>query len=154
MVAEGGALALLLIGVALILLRRIKSPLMHLYAISLAFLAQSSPGFHPVQAVGALVVDGALYFRMRLHAAELRRDPRLSFHAFVRAGVQRRRGDATTGGSQSAGGSDCVEQCKSRQANLEILASTDHLTGINNRRSFIERSQIEVIARATLRLHP
>jgi diguanylate cyclase (GGDEF)-like protein len=140
--AEGGSLALLLLGVTLIYWQNIKSPLMQLYALALAYLAQSSLAFilakpwdhlwwlaHFISACGfALLSYGVI---RAFHST------RSFCLVFSEEEVMQQLTEAKALAEMTA------KQLQIANANLEILASTDHLTGINNRRSFIERSLTE-----------
>jgi diguanylate cyclase (GGDEF)-like protein len=140
---EGGSLVLLFLGVALIQWRRIKSPLMQLYSLALAYLAQSSLAFilakpwdhlwwlaHVISAFGfALLSYGVIRAFHTTRSFSL---------VFSQEEVMQQLTAAKALAEVTAA------QLQAANANLEILASTDHLTGINSRRSFIERSQTEL----------
>lgn len=140
--AEGGSLILLLLGIVLIYWRKIKSPLMQLYALALAYLAQSSLAFilakpwdhiwwlaHFISACGfALLSYGVI---RAFHST------RSFCLVFSQEEVMQQLTAAKALAEVTAA------QLQVANANLEILASTDHLTGISNRRSFIDRSQAE-----------
>jgi diguanylate cyclase (GGDEF)-like protein len=140
--AEGGSLVLLFFGVVLIRWRKIKSPLMQLYALALAYMAQSSLAFilskpwdhiwwlaHFISACGfALLSYGVIRAFHTTRSFSL---------VFSQEEVMRQLTAAKALAEVTA------TQLQVANANLEILASTDHLTGINNRRSFIERSLAE-----------
>jgi diguanylate cyclase (GGDEF)-like protein len=149
---EGGSLVLLLVGVALISLRKSSSPLMRVYAISLAYLAQSSLAFilakpwdhiwwlaHFISACGFLLLSYGV-----IRAFHTTRSFSL---VFSQEEVMQQLTAAKALAEVTAA------QLQEANANLAILASTDHLTGIHNRRSFIERSQAE-IARAQRSVAP
>ncbi len=142
LVTEGGAMLLLLTGVALILLKKIRSPLMRVYAISLAYLALSSLAFilakpwdhiwwlaHFISACGFILLSYGV-----IRAFHTTRSFSLVFsqeEVMQQLSAAKALAEVTTAQLQEA------------NANLAILASTDHLTGIPNRRSFIERSHAE-----------
>jgi diguanylate cyclase (GGDEF)-like protein len=143
LVTEGGSLVLLMVGVALIYLRKISSPLMRVYAISLALLAQSSLAFilakpwdhiwwlaHFISACGFLLLSYGM-----IRAFHTTRSFSL---VFSQEEIMQQLTAAKALAEVTAA------QLREANANLELLASTDHLTGLNNRRSFIERSQAEV----------
>jgi len=144
--AEYGALALSLLGIGVMLASRLRSPLMLLYALSLAFFAQSSLAFviakpwdhlwwlaHAVSAGGFLLLSYGV-----LHAFHTTRSFSLVFSqgeaiAYLRAAKAR---------------TDRVaRELQDANDDLARLAATDPLTGVANRRHFIERTEVE-LARA------
>jgi two-component system, cell cycle response regulator len=139
---EGGALVLLLIGVALFRLRKITSPLMRVYAISLAYLAQSSFAFllakpwdhlwwlaHFISLCGFILLSYGV-----IRAFHTTRSFSL---VFSQEEVMQQLSAAKALAEVTAA------QLQEANKNLAILAATDPLTGICNRRSFLERSQAE-----------
>ncbi len=146
LIMEFGALALTLLGICLMLASRPDSPLMLLYALALAFFAQSSLAFvlarpwdhlwwlaHAISAGGFLLLGyGVLhaYHTTRSFSLVFRHDEVIDY---LRA--------AKTHADEAAE--------RLRQANEELarLAATDPLTGVANRRHFIDRAEAE-IARA------
>ena len=143
---EYGALALALLGIAIMFISRPRSPLMLFYALSLAFSAQASFAFvlarpwdhlwwlaHAISAGGFLLLSYGV-----LHAFHTTRSFSFVFGhdeliAYLRTAKARADNDAR----------------KLQHANTELarLAATDSLTGVANRRHFMERAEAE-IARA------
>jgi diguanylate cyclase (GGDEF)-like protein len=116
---------------------------MRLYAIALAYLAQSSLAFilakpwdhiwwlaHFISACGFLLLSyGVIRAFHTTHSFSL---------VFSQEEVMQQLTEAKALAEVTSA------QLQEANANLAILAATDHLTGINNRRAFIERSQTEV----------
>lgn len=142
LLTECVALALLLVGMGFIAQRQIKSPLMMLYAFSLAYLAQSSAVFllakpwdqlwwlaHFISACGfTLLSYGVVRAFHTTRAFSL---------VFSQEEIMQQLTVAKAVAEASA------EQLRLANANLEILATTDPLTGVNNRRAFMARSHAD-----------
>ena len=140
--SEIGALLLFLAGIILIRMRRMESSMMTVYAISLAFFAQSSLSFiiakpwnhmwwfaHFIFASGFTVLS---YGVIR------------AFHttrAFALVFSQEEIMKQLASAKEYAEG--VAYQLKLANRNLEILAATDILTGLSNRRHFLVQSQTE-----------
>jgi hypothetical protein len=142
LVTEGGSLVLLMVGVALISLRKISSPLMRVYAISLAFLAQSSLAFilaKPWDHIWWLAhfISACGFFLLSYGVIRAFHTTRSFSLVFSQEEIMQQLTEAKALAEVAAA------QLQEANANLELLASTDHLTGLNNRRSFIERSEAE-----------
>lgn len=121
---EVGALVLALAAVGLIVLRRIRSPLMLIYAIALAFFAQSSVSFLLAQAWNhqwwlAHAVFAAGFFLLSYGVVQ-------AFHT-------------TRAFSEVYGEEEMIRRLEAANAELRRLAATDALTGASNRRHFMER---------------
>lgn len=140
---ESVALLLALLGVALLIQRRIGSPLMLVYAISLAYFAQSSLAF--------LLADAWNHMWWLAHVISVSGFTLLSygviraFHTtrafslvFSQEEVMAQLEAAKAEAELSA------RRLKEANANLEVLAATDPLTGLYNRRHFMARSRAEV----------
>jgi two-component system, cell cycle response regulator len=143
LVMEYGALILSLTGLAFLLASRPGSPLMLLYALALAFFAQSSLAFvlarpwdhlwwlaHAISAGGFLMLGYGV-----LHAYHTTRSFSLVFsHDEVIKYLRAAKAEAD----------DAAEQLRRANEELSRLAATDPLTGVANRRHFIERTAAEI----------
>jgi len=143
MAMEGGALALAIAGIAVLLVRRIHSPLMTIYAISLAIFAQSSVSFfygrpwdhqwwfaHLIFAAGFLLLSYGVvraFHTTRAFSAVYSQE--LMMEQLTQAKAQTE---------------NALLQVLHANHELERLAATDPLTGAANRRHFNERSQAEI----------
>jgi hypothetical protein len=85
---EVGALMLSLGGIALMALRRIRTPLMTAYMISLAFFAQSSLSFILAAPLESSVVAGSRYLCCRILSAQLRDRAGISHNEVILNGLQ------------------------------------------------------------------
>jgi diguanylate cyclase (GGDEF)-like protein len=140
---EIGALSLCLGGVLLMALRRIRSPLMTVYMISLAAFAQSSVSFllasawnhqwwlaHGIFAAGFFVLSYGIV--QAFHTTR-------SFSAVYSQAEMMEQLRA-----QQARTEEALQQVQQANARLAELASTDSLTGVANRRHFMARAGMEV----------
>lgn len=143
---EYGALALAVIGIVIMLASRPASPLMLLYALSLAFFAQSSLAFviaspwdhlwwlaHAISAGGFLLLGyGVLraFHSTRSFSLVFSQQEVFDYLRAARASADR-----------------SARQLQIANEELAHLAATDPLTGIANRRHFIDRVEAE-LARA------
>lgn len=142
-VTEGGALLLSLIGVTLILRGHFKSSLMNLYAISLAYFAQSSLVFFLAEPWNHLWWLGHFIFASGF--AVLSYGVLRAFHttrAFSLVFNQEAVVQQLASAKQDA--EKITEQLQEDNENLAVLATTDPLTGLNNRRYFMTQGQIEI----------
>lgn len=140
---EYGALAFAFFGIALMLARRHRSPLMLLCALALAYFAQSSLGFvlarawdhlwwlsHAISAGGFLILSYGV-----LHAYHTTRSFSLVFgHEELINALRAAKHRAD----------EAVGQLRIANEDLARLAATDSLTGVANRRHFIARSESEL----------
>ncbi|MFP5409467.1 MAG: GGDEF domain-containing protein [Gammaproteobacteria bacterium] len=139
---ESAALLLALLGVALMIRRRIRSPLMLIYAIALAYFAQSSFAF--------LLADAWNHMWWLAHVISVSGFTLLSY-GVIRAFHTTRAFSLVFSQEEvmaqleasKAQAERAAAQLKQANANLEVLAATDPLTGLNNRRHFMARSRAE-----------
>lgn len=140
---EGGALLLGLLGVGVILLRRIQAPLIQAYAISLLIFVQSSLAFMLAKPwnhmwwLGHAIFAGGFFFLSYWVV--------LAFHstrAFSKVYSQEEIMEQLRQAKEDAEGA--LAQLEKTNVELERLASTDPLTGAANRRAFMERSRAEL----------
>jgi diguanylate cyclase (GGDEF)-like protein len=143
---EGGALAVCALNVAVMLSRRIHSPLMVVFGISVTWFALSSFGFilgkpwnHMWWLAHAIFAGG--FFILSYGVVQAFRTTR-SFSTIYSQEELMARLAAAMAGTQ-----DALQEVQRSNQRLERLAATDPLTGAGNRRQFIERVGTE-IARA------
>lgn len=143
---EGGALLLGLLGVAVILQRRIQAPLIQAYAISLLIFVQSCLAFllskpwNHMWWLGHAIFAGGFFFLSYWVV--------LAFHstrAFSKVFSQEEIMEQLRQAKEDAEGA--LAQLEITNVELERLASTDPLTGAANRRAFMDRARAE-LARA------
>lgn len=143
LVMEYGALTLAALGIAFMLARRQPSPLMLLCALALAYFAQSSLAFvlatpwdhqwwlaHAISAGGFLLLSYGV-----LHAYHTTRSFSLVFGHDQLIDALR---------AAKANADDAARQLRLANSDLARLAATDPLTGVANRRHFIERTEAEL----------
>lgn len=142
LVAESGALLLSLLGIALIIQRRIRSPLMLVYAISLAYFAQSSLAFilaetwnHVWWLAHFIAVCG--FTLLSYGVVRAFHTTRAFSLVFSQEEVMAQL-EASKAAAEVAAG-----KLKRANADLKVLAATDPLTGLHNRRHFMTRSRAE-----------
>ena len=142
LVLELSALLLLLCGMGLIRIRKLKTSIMAVYAISLAYLAESSLAFviaspwnhmwwlaHFISAGGfALLSYGVMRAFHSTRSFEL---------VFSQEEVLEQLASAKSYAEETA------RKLKIANENLEVLAATDSLTGLSNRRHFMEQGLAE-----------
>jgi diguanylate cyclase (GGDEF)-like protein len=143
---EGGALALCALNVVVMLSRRIHSPLMVVFGISVTWFALSSFAFilgrpwdHMWWLAHAIFAGG--FFILSYGVVQAFRTTR-SFSTIYSQEELMTRLAAAMAGTQ-----DALQEVQRSNQMLERLAATDPLTGAGNRRQFIERIGAE-IARA------
>lgn len=141
------AVAVYLVSIALMRLKRVSSAIMLVYAISLASFAESSVAFvlgkpwnhiwwlaHFVFSIGFTILSYGVI--RAFHTT------RAFAWVFSQEEMMRQLAEA------KAFAGNMAAQLKTANETLEILAATDPLTGLSNRRQFLAQSQTE-FARAT-----
>jgi diguanylate cyclase (GGDEF)-like protein len=143
---EGGALVFSTLSVAALLMRRIRSPLMMIFGISVTWFALSSLAFilarpwnHTWWLAHAIFAGG--FFLLSYGVVQAFRTTR-SFSTIYSQGELLARLSEAMADTQNA-----LQEVQRTNQRLEHLAATDPLTGVGNRRQFIARMGAE-IARA------
>ncbi|NPT62357.1 GGDEF domain-containing protein [Paraburkholderia elongata] len=143
---EGGALVFSTLNVATLVLRRIRSPLMLIYGISVTWFALSSLSFilgrpwnHMWWLAHAIFAGG--FFLLSYGVVQAFLTTRSFATIYSQEELSARLAEAMAR-TESA-----LQELQRTNQKLEHLAATDPLTGAANRRSFIERVEAE-IARA------
>jgi diguanylate cyclase (GGDEF)-like protein len=143
---EGGALVFSTLNVAALLMQRIRSPLMVIFGISVTWFALSSLAFilagpwnHMWWLAHVIFAGG--FFLLSYGVIQAFRTTR-SFSTIYSQGELMARLSEAMADTQNA-----LQEVQRSNQKLEHLAATDPLTGIGNRRHFIERTHAE-IARA------
>jgi diguanylate cyclase (GGDEF)-like protein len=143
---EGGALVFCVLNIAALLMRRIRSPLMMIFGVSVAWFALSSLAFilaqpwnHTWWLAHAIFAGG--FFLLSYGVIQAFRTTR-SFSTIYSQGELLARLSEAMADTQNA-----LQEVQRSNHKLEHLAATDPLTGIGNRRHFIARTHVE-IARA------
>jgi diguanylate cyclase (GGDEF)-like protein len=143
---EGGALVFCVLNVAILLSRRIHSPLMLIFGISVTWFALSSLGFilaapwnHMWWLAHAIFAGG--FFLLSYGVVQAFRTTRSFSTIYSQEELTARLTEAMAS-TRSA-----LQEVQLSNQMLERLAATDPLTGAGNRRQFIERIEAE-IARA------
>jgi two-component system cell cycle response regulator len=140
---EGGALVFCVLTVAAMLSRRIRSPLMVIFGISVTWFALSSLAFLLAQPWNhmwwlAHVIFAAGFFLLSYGVVRAHRTTRSFSAIYSQEDLMARLTDAVTR-TQST-----LQQLKLTNEKLEHHASTDQLTGAGNRHDFIERIEAEI----------
>ncbi|HEY6831525.1 MAG TPA: GGDEF domain-containing protein [Pseudolabrys sp.] len=140
---EGGALVFSAVNVAVMLSRRIRSPLMVVFGIAVTSFAISSAAFilaapwnHMWWLAHAIFAMG--FFVLSYGIVEAFRTTRTFSSIYTQAELMTRLAEETKR-TQSA-----LLELKRTNQKLEHLATTDQLTGCGNRRQFVERIEIEI----------
>jgi diguanylate cyclase (GGDEF)-like protein len=143
---EGGALVLCALNIAVMLSRRIRSPLMVIFGVSVTWFALSSLAFilaqpwnHTWWLAHAVFAGG--FFLLSYGVIQAFRTTRSFSTIYSQEELMARLSEAM------AGTQNALQQVQQSNQKLEHLAATDPLTGVANRRQFIERAHAE-IARA------
>lgn len=143
---EGGALVLSAINIMVMLTRRIRSPLMKIFGISVTSFGLSSLAFilsrpwnHMWWLAHAIFAAG--FFLLSYGVVQAFRTTRSFATIYSQEELMTRLADAM------ARTENALQELKRTNQKLERLAATDPLTGVANRRQFIEQVEAE-IARA------
>jgi diguanylate cyclase (GGDEF)-like protein len=143
---EGGALVFCVLNIAVMLMRGIRSPLMVIFGISVTAFALASAAFILGQPWNhmwwlAHAIFAAGFFLLSYGVAKAFLTTRSFSTIYSQEELMLRLAEATAR-TQSA-----LEEVQRINQKLEVLATTDPLTGAGNRRQFVERITTE-IARA------
>jgi diguanylate cyclase (GGDEF)-like protein len=141
---EGGALVFCALNVAVMLSRRIHSPLMVIFGISVTWFGLSSLAFilglpwnHMWWLAHAIFAGG--FFLLSYGVVQAFRTTRSFSTIFSQEELMARLTQAM------AGTQNALEEVRRSNQKLERLAATDPLTGAGNRRQFIERIGVEIV---------
>jgi diguanylate cyclase (GGDEF)-like protein len=140
---EGGAAVLCVFNVMVLLLRRIRSPLMVIFAISVTAFALSSLAFilgRPWNHMWWLAhaIFAAAFFLLSYGVVQAFRTTRSFATIYSQEELMTRLGESM------ARTEDALKELQLTNQKLECLAATDSLTGADNRRRFIERAEAEI----------
>jgi diguanylate cyclase (GGDEF)-like protein len=140
---EGGALVFSALTVAVLLMRRIRSPLMVIFGVSVTWFALSSLAFilarpwnHTWWLAHAIFAGG--FFLLSYGVIQAFRTTR-SFSTIYSQGELLARLSEAMADTQTA-----LQEVQRSNQKLEHLAATDPLTGVGNRRQFIARTRVEI----------
>jgi two-component system cell cycle response regulator len=140
---EGGALIFSTLNVTVLMLRRIRSPLMVIYGIAVTSFALSSLAFilgrpwnHMWWLAHAIFAGG--FFLLSYGIVQAFRTTRSFSTIYSQEELTARLAEAMTR-TESA-----LQELQRAHHKLEHLAATDPLTGASNRRQFIEQVEIEI----------
>jgi diguanylate cyclase (GGDEF)-like protein len=140
---EGGALVFCVLNVAALLMRRIRSPLMVIFGISVAWFALSSLAFilarpwnHLWWLAHAIFAGG--FFLLSYGVVRAYRTTRSFSTIYSQEDLMTRLSEAV------AATQHALQEVQRTNLKLEHLAATDPLTGAGNRRQFIERIEAEI----------
>ena len=140
---EGGALIFSTLNVAVMMLRRIRSPLMVIYGIAVTSFALSSLAFilarpwdHMWWLAHAIFAGG--FFLLSYGIVQAFRTTRSFSTIYSQEELTARLAEAM------ARTESTLQELQRAHHKLEHLAATDPLTGASNRRQFIEQVEIEI----------
>ncbi|AOK15086.1 diguanylate cyclase [Burkholderia cepacia] len=140
---EGGALALFAVNVAALVLRRIRSPLMTIYGMSVTSFALSSLAFilgrpwnHMWWLAHAIFAAG--FFLLSFGVVQAFQTTRSFSKIYSQAELFARLRDAMARTERA------LQALQRTNEKLEHLAATDPLTGATNRRHFLDRVETEI----------
>jgi two-component system cell cycle response regulator len=140
---EGGALILSAVNVSVMLSRRILSPLMVIFGISVTWFALSSLAFilalpwnHMWWLAHAIFAAG--FFLLSYGVAQAFLTTRSFSTIYSQEDLMTRLAEAMAGTQRA------MQEVQRTNQKLEHLAATDPLTGAGNRRQFIERLETEI----------
>ncbi len=140
---EGGALALSALNVTVMLLRRIRSPLMVIFAISVTWFALASLAFilgRPWNHMWWLahVIFAAGFFLLSYGVVR-------AFHTTLSFSTIYSQEELMTRLAESTARAEkALQEVHRTNQTLERLASTDPLTGADNRRRFMDQVEAEI----------
>ena len=140
---EGGALVLSVLNVAVLMLRRIRTPLMVVYGISVTSFALSSLAFilgRPWNHMWWLahVIFAGGFFLLSYGVVQAFHTTRSFATIYSQAELMARLAEATAR-TESA-----LQELQRTNDKLKHMADTDPLTGAANRRQFMERIEVEI----------
>jgi diguanylate cyclase (GGDEF)-like protein len=140
---EGGALVLSAVNVTVLLLRRIRSPLMVIFAISITAFALSSlafilarPWYHMWWLAHAIFAGG--FFLLSYGVVRAFLTTRSFSTIYSQEELMTRLAE------EMARTENALRELRRTNETLERLAATDPLTGVDNRRRFIEHVETEI----------
>lgn len=140
---EGGALVFCTLNVSVLLLRRIRSPLMVIFAISITFFALASVAFilarpwdHMWWLAHAIFAAG--FFLLSYGVVKAFLTTRSFSTIYSQEELMTRLAESVARTERA------LQELKHSNQTLERLAATDPLTGASNRRHFIEQLEIEI----------
>jgi diguanylate cyclase (GGDEF)-like protein len=140
---ESGALILSLINVAVMLSRRILTPLMVIFGIAVTWFALSSLAFilslpwnHMWWLAHAIFAGG--FFLLSYGVAQAYLTTRSFSTIYSQEDLMTRLAEAMAGTQRA------MQEMQRSNLKLEQLAATDPLTGVGNRREFLERIEAEL----------
>jgi two-component system, cell cycle response regulator len=141
---EGGALVFSTLNVAALALRRIRSPLMVIYGISVTWFALASLAFilgRPWNHMWWLAhtIFAAGFFLLSYGVVEAFRTTRSFSTIYSQEELMAQLAEAM---ARTEG---ALQELQRTNQKLEHLASTDPLTGVANRRQFIESVEAEIV---------
>jgi diguanylate cyclase (GGDEF)-like protein len=141
---EGGALILSALNVSVMLSRRILSPLMVIFGISVTWFALSSLAFvvalpwnHMWWLAHAIFAAG--FFLLSYGVARAFLTTRSFSTIYSQEDLMTRLAEAMAGTQRA------MQEIQRSNKKLEHLGTTDHLTGAGNRRQFIARIETEIV---------
>jgi diguanylate cyclase (GGDEF)-like protein len=140
---EGGAMVISLVNVACLVVRRIRSPLMHIFGISVMAFALSSLAFilgkpwnHMWWLAHAIFAGG--FFLLSYGIVQAFHTTRSFSTIYSQEELLARLRD------EMARANSALQELQRSNQKLESLAAVDSLTGTANRRTFVQRLEAEV----------
>lgn len=150
---ESAALALMFAAILTLLIRRADSPLLRIYLIAVTTFAQSSIAFlllakawdHQWWLAHAIFAAGFFMLSYGVAQAYLASGSFISVYSLEEIFEQLRQ--------EKARAEDALSRLQQANLNLRVIATTDALTGLSNRRHFTEQAE-RVIERAVFENAP